>query len=217
MKTDTQLKADISDELAWDLAIDHAPIGVAVKDGVVTLTGQLTTFAEKYAVQRAVQRVGGVRGIAIDLEVQLAPEHKRSDAEIAQAAISAMRWHSMVPDERVKVEVESGWVTLTGELDWGYQYANAEQAIQPLLGVRGVTNLITIKPRVSAKDLGTQITAALTRQAEREAHHIDVEVEGGIVTLSGKVHSMAEHDAAIGTAFSARGVSRVVDHLRVGT
>jgi osmotically-inducible protein OsmY len=216
MKTDTQLKADISDELAWDLAINAAPIGVAVKDGVVTLTGQLTTFAEKYAVQRAVQRVGGVRGIAIDLEVQLAPEHKRSDAEIAEAAISAMRWHSMVPDERVKVEVESGWVTLTGELDWGYQYANAEQAIQPLLGVRGVTNLITIKPRVSAKDLGTEITAALTRQAEREAHHINVEVEGGIVTLSGKVHSMAEHDAAIGTAFSARGVSRVVDHLRVG-
>ena len=115
----------------------------------------------------------------------------------------------------MKVEVAAGWVTLTGELDWGYQYANAEQAISPLLGVRGVTNLITIKPRVSAIDLGTQITAALTRQAEREAHHIGVEVEGGIVTLSGKVHSMAEHDAAIGTAFSARGVSRVVDPLRV--
>ena len=215
MKTDTQLKADVSDELAWDLAINAAPIGVAVKDGVVTLTGQLTNFAEKHAVERAVRRVAGVRGIAIDLEVKLAPEHKRSDAEIAEAAIAAMRWHSMVPDERVKVEVETGWVTLTGELDWGYQYASAEQAISPLLGVRGVTNLITIKPRVSAMDLGTQITAALTRQAERAAHHIGVEVEGGIVTLSGKVHSMAEHDAAIGTAFSARGVSRVVDHLRV--
>ena len=216
MKTDTQLKADISAELAWNPAIHAAAIGVGVKDGLVTLTGHLTTFAEKYSIERAVGRVAGVRGIAIDLEVKLAPEHKRSDAEIAEAANLAMRWHSLVPDGRVKVEVENGWVTLTGELDWGFQYASAEQGIQPLLGVRGVSNLITIKPRVSAMDLGSQITAALTRQAEREAHHIGVEVEGGVVTLSGKVHSMAEHDAAIGTAFSARGVSRVVDHLRVG-
>jgi osmotically-inducible protein OsmY len=210
MKTDTQLKADVSAELEWNPAIHAAAIGVGVKDGLVTLTGHLTTFAEKHSVERAVRRVAGVRGIAINLE------HKRSDAEIAEAAIQAMRWHSLVPDDRVNVEVENGWVTLTGELDWGYQYASAEQGIQPLLGVRGVTNLINIKPRVNERDLGAQITAALTRQAQREAHHIGVEVEGGIVTLSGKVHSMAEHDAAVGTAFSTRGVSRVVDHLRVG-
>lgn len=217
MKTDLQLKTDVSDELAWDPAINAAAIGVAVKDGVVTLTGELNTYAEKQAVERAVRRVSGVRGMAIDLEVKLAPEHKRSDADIAEAAIAALRWHSLVPDERVKVEVENGWVTLTGELDWGYQFASAEQAVRPLMGVRGVTNNIAIKPRVSAKDLGAQITAALTRQAQREAHHIGVEVEGGVVTLSGKVHSMAEHDAVLGTAFSARGVSRVVDHLQVGT
>jgi osmotically-inducible protein OsmY len=216
MKTDMQLKADVTDELAWDPAIDAAAIGVAVKDGVVTLAGQLNTFAEKHAVERAVRRVSGVRGIAIDLDVKLAPEHKRSDAEIANAAIAALRWHSMVPDDRVKIEVEDGWVTLAGELDWGYQYANAEQAIRPLTGVRGVTNNITIKPRVNASDLGKQITAALTRQAQREAHHVGVEVEGGVVTLSGTVHSLAERDAVVGTAFSARGVARVVDHLRVG-
>jgi osmotically-inducible protein OsmY len=216
MKTDIQLKGEVSDELAWDPAINSAAIGVAVQDGVVTLTGQLNTFAEKHAVERAVRRVAGVRGIAIDLDVKLAPEHKRSDAEIAEAALAAMRWHSMVPADRVKVEVEAGWVTLSGELDWGYQYASAEQAVRPLLGVRGLTNNITVKPRVNAKDVGSQIIAALTRHAQREAHHIGVEVEGGVVTLSGKVDSMAEHDAAIGTAFSAHGVSRVVDHLRVG-
>lgn len=216
MKTDMQLKTDVSDELAWNPAIDAAAIGVAVHAGVVTLTGQLNTFAEKHAAERAVRRVAGVRAIAIDLDVKLAPGHKRSDAEIAEVAIAAMRWHSMVPDNCVKVKVENGWVTLSGELEWGYQYASAEQAIRPPLGVRGLTNDITVKPRVSASNLGGQITAALTRQAQREAHHIGVEVEGAIVTLSGKVHSLAEHDAAIGTAFSARGVSRVVDHLRVG-
>ena len=216
MKTDMQLKTDVSDELAWNPAIDAAAIGVAVHEGVVTLTGQLNTFAEKHAAERAVRRVAGVRAIAIDLDVKLAPGHKHSDAEIAEVATAAMRWHSMVPDDCVKVKVENGWVTLSGELEWGYQYASAEQAIQPLLGVRGLTNDITVKPRVSARNLGGQITAALTRQALREAHHIGVEVEGAIVTLSGKVHSLAEHDAAIGTAFSARGVSRVVDNLRVG-
>ena len=217
MKTAMQLKTDVSDELAWNPAIDAAAIGVAVHEGVVTLTGQLNTFAEKHAAERAVRRVAGVRAMAIELDVKLAPGHKRSDAEIAAVAIAAMRWHSMVPDDCVTVKVENGWVTLSGELEWGYQYASAEQAIRPLLGVRGLTNDITIKPRISAGNLGGQITAALTRQAQREAHHIGVEVEGAIVTLSGKVHSLAEHDAAIGTAFSARGVSRVVDHLRVGT
>lgn len=216
MKNDFQLKADVTDELAWDPAINSAAIGVAVKDGVVTLSGQLTTFAEKHAVERAVRRVAGVRAVALDLDVKLAPEHKRTDAEIAEAAIAAMRWHSLVPEDRVKVQVEDGWVTLTGEVDWGYQYASAEQAVQTLTGVRGVTNGITIKARVSAKDLGKQIEAALMRHAQREAQHIQVAVEGGVVTLSGKVDSIAERDAAVGTAFSARGVSRVVDHLRVG-
>ena len=217
MKTDMQLKGEVTDELAWNPAIHSAAIGVAVQDGIVTLTGQPSTFAEKHAIERAVRRVAGLRGIAIDLDVTLAPEHKRSDADIAEAAIAAMRWHSMVPENRVKLEVENGWVTLGGELDWGYQYASAEQAVRPLLGVRGLTNNITVKPRINATDLGGQITAALTRHAQREAHQIGVEVDGGVITLSGKVGSIGERDAAIGTAFSARGVSRVVDHLRVST
>ncbi|HSV83567.1 MAG TPA: BON domain-containing protein [Ramlibacter sp.] len=215
MKSDIQLKADVTEELAWNPAINATNIGVMVKDGLVTLAGHLDTFAEKHAVERAVRRVSGVRGIALDLDVKLAPEHKRSDSEIAQAAITALRLNSIVPDGKVKVEVEEGWVTLTGEVDWSYQYASAEQCVRPLIGVRGLFNQITIRPRASGTDIAGQITAALKRQAEREAKHISVEVEGSVVTLRGNVHSMAEHDAALGVAFGAHGVSRVVDKLEV--
>jgi osmotically-inducible protein OsmY len=215
VKTDAQLRADVTDELAWDPALDASNVGVTVKDGVVTLTGHLHSFAEKHSIERAVRRVGGVRGIAMELDVKLPAEHRRSDSEIALAATAALGLNSLVPAGKVQVEVENGWVTLTGELDWGYQFASAEQSIRPLPGVRGLYNRIIIKPRVDGKDLGAQIAAALARQAIREARHIDIAVEGGVVTLSGKVHSMAEHDAAIGVAFSAKGVSHVVDHLRV--
>ena len=175
---------------------------------MVTLAGHLDTFAEKHAAERAVRRVSGVRGIALDLDVKLAPEHKRSDSEIAQAAITALRLNSLVPDGEVKVEVEDGWVR-------AYQFASAEQCTRPLIGVRGLSNHITIKLRTSSKDIAGQITAALRRQAEREAKHIGIEVEGAVVTLRGKVHSLAEHDAAVGAAFGAHGVSRVVDKLEI--
>lgn len=216
MKTDMQLKTDVIDELAWDPAVNAAGIGVMVKDGVVTLTGHLDHFAEKHAIEKAVRRVAGVRGIALELDIKLSAEHKRSDSEIAQAAVSALRLNSLVPADKVKVEVEDGWVTLSGEVDWSYQIARAEQSVRPLAGVRGLSSRITIKPRASGHDIGSQITAALTRQAMREARHINVEVEGGVVTLSGHVHSLAEREAAVGAAFSARGVSRVIDKLHVG-
>lgn len=216
MKTDAHIKADVTDELAWDPAVNATGIGVAVKDGVVTLTGHLDSYAEKHAVERAVHRVAGVRGIAVELDVRLATEHKRSDSDIAQAAATALQLNSLVPDEKIQVVVENGRVTLTGEVDWSYQLASAEQCVRPLAGVRGLTNRITIKSRASSKDVGAQITAALTRQAAREAKHITVEVEGSVVTLWGKVHSLAEREAAVGAAFSARGVSRVVDKLEVG-
>ena len=216
MKTDAHIKADVTDELAWDPAVNATGIGVAVKDGVVTLTGHLDSYAEKHAVERAVHRVAGVRGIAVELDVRLATEHKRSDSDIAQAAATALQLNSLVPDEKIQVLVENGRVTLTGEVDWSYQLASAEQCVRPLAGVRGLSNRITIKSRASSKDVGAQITAALTRQAAREAKHITVEVEGSVVTLWGKVHSLAEREAAVGAAFSARGVSRVVDKLEVG-
>ncbi|MDI1272864.1 BON domain-containing protein [Polaromonas sp.] len=216
MKTDAHIKADVTDELAWDPAVNATGVGVAVREGVVTLTGHLDSYAEKHAVERAVHRVAGVRGIAIELDVRLAAEHKRSDSDIAQAAAMALRLNSLVPDEHIQVQVENGRVTLTGEVDWSYQLASAEQCVRPLAGVRGLSNRITIKSRASNKDVGAQITAALTRQAAREAKHITVEVEGGVVTLWGKVHSLAEREAAVGAASSARGVSHVVDKLEVG-
>jgi osmotically-inducible protein OsmY len=215
MKTDVQLKADVTDELAWDPAINATHVGVMVQDGVVTLAGHLDSFAEKHAVEHAVRRVAGVRGIALDLDVKLSTAHQRTDADIAGAASAALALNTLVPRGQVKVEVQKGWVTLTGEVDWGYQLASAEQCIRPLAGVRGLFNKITVKPRVQSRDIASAITAALTRQATREARNIGIEVEGGIVTLSGKVHSMAEHDAAVGVAFSAHGVSHVVDHLQV--
>jgi osmotically-inducible protein OsmY len=215
MKTDAQLKTDVTEELFWDPAINATHVGVIVNDGVVTLTGHLDTFAEKHAVERAVRRISGVRGIALELDVKLAMAHKRSDSEIASAATSALRWNSLVPDESVKVEVEDGWVTLTGEVSWGFQQNSAEQCVRSLVGVRGLTNRITLKPQVSTENIGAQISAALTRHATREAKHISVDVKGTVVTLNGKVHSLAERDAAIGAAYSARGVSTVVDRLQV--
>lgn len=217
MKTDAQLRADIMDELSWDPAINAAHIGVTVEEGVVTLTGHIDTFAEKHAVEHAVRRVAGVRGIAMELAVKLANSHERSDTEIASAAAEALRLNPLVPRGKVQVEVENGWVTLSGEVDWAYQFATAEQCVRPVAGVRGLFNEITIRPRVDGDDLARRIEAALARQAQREARHIGIEVEGGVVTLSGKVHSRAEHDAAMGVAFSAHGVSHVVDHLQVAS
>src|SRR5512140_174546 len=127
MKTDYELKADVTAELAWDPAINASAIGVIVKNGLVTLTGHLDTLAQKHAAERAVRRVAGVRGIAMELDVKLAPEHERSGSDIAQAAIAALRWTSLVPDQHVRIEVENGWVTLSGQVDWPYQFASAEQ------------------------------------------------------------------------------------------
>ena len=215
MKTEAQLKTDVTDELFWDPMVNSTHIGVIVNAGVVTLTGHLDTFAEKHAAERAVRRVAGVRGIAMELDVKLASIHKRSDSEIAQAASSALRWNSLVPDDLVKVEVEDGWITLTGELPWTYQIKSAEKCVRPLVGVRGLSNMIKLKPQVNTADIGVQISDALKRQAAREAKHIEIEVKGGTVTLAGKVHSLAERDAAVGAAYSAKGVATVVDRLEV--
>jgi osmotically-inducible protein OsmY len=216
MKTDAQLKKDVSAELDWDPSINATQIGVAVKDGVVTLTGHLDTYAEKHAIERAVQRVQGVKAFAVEVDVKLAPGHQRSDSEIAAAAESALKWHSLVPEERLQVKVEKGWVTLKGEVDWEYQRRNAEKAIRPLTGVVGVSNAITLKPTTSATNVADRIREALTRHAEHEAKHIEVVVSGSTVTLRGKVDSWPERTAAYGAAWSAPGVLSVVNELKVG-
>lgn len=215
MKTDQQLKSDVVAELAWTPAVNATNIGIAVKNGIVTVSGEVDTYLQKHAVERAVRMVSGVRGIAVDVEVRLAPGDRRGDAQVAEAAVHALRWHSLVPDDKVKVEVEDGWVTLSGEVDWGYQSASAEQAIRPLIGVRGVSNQIRLKQHVNPADIRVDIESALTRHAQREARHIAVSVDSGVVTLRGQVGSMSEHDAVLGTAHAAKGVTRVIDQLEV--
>ncbi|MEQ1805766.1 MAG: BON domain-containing protein [Burkholderiaceae bacterium] len=215
MKTDAQLKKDVTAELEWDPSINASHVGVTATDGVVTLTGHLNTFAEKYAIERAAQRVQGVKAIAMELDVKLEPGHKRSDSEIAGAVDSALLWHALVPAERLQVKVEKGWVTLKGEVDWEYQRQNAEKAVRPLTGVVGISNTITLKPSVTPAKVADRIRDAMARHAEREAKHIEVMVSGSAVTLRGAVDSWAERNAAFGAAWSAPGVLSVVNEIRV--
>ena len=190
-------------------------VGVAADNGVVTLTGHLSTFAEKYAIERAVQRVEGVKAIAVELDVKLEPGHKRSDSEIATAVESGLLWHALVPAERLQVKVEKGWVTLKGEVDWEYQRQSAEKAVRNLTGVVGVSNSITLKPSVTPARVADRIREAMARHAEREAKHIEVMVSGSAVTLRGAVDSWAERNAAFGAAWSAPGVLSVVNEIKV--
>lgn len=215
MKSDTQIRDDVLAELRWDPAINETDVGVIVKDGNVTLTGHLSSYAEKYAAERAVQRVLGVKGVAVELDVRLPSNHQRTDAEIAAAVERAIEWHTLIPTEKVHPKVEKGWVTLSGEAEWDYQRRAAEGAVRNLLGVTGVTNLITLKPRVKADVVEGKIREALERQADREAKKIEVGVAGTCVTLRGKVHSLAERYAAQGAAWSAPGVTRVVNDILV--
>jgi osmotically-inducible protein OsmY len=215
MKTDIQLKDDVTKELEWDPSINASQVGVAVKKGVVTLTGHLDTFAEKYAVERAVGRVAGVQAIAVELDVKLEPGHKRSDTEIAVAAESALKWHSGIPEGQIHVKVEKGWVTLKGEVDWDYQRKNAEKAVRSLVGVVGVSNGMTLKVTVTPANVATRIRDALTRHAEREANHLEVLVKGSTVTLRGEVDSLVERAAAFNAAWAAPGISTVVNEIKV--
>jgi len=214
-KSDSQLKKDVESELEWDPSVNATHVGVLVKDGVVTLTGHLDSYAEKYAAERAAQRVQGVQAVAVELDVRLGAAAKRSDGEIAAAAESALKWHALVPEDRIKVMVEKGWVTLSGEVDWDYQRNNAVKAVRPLTGVLGVTNSIGIKPQITSEHIAQRIQGALERQADREAKNIEIIVSGHTVTLKGQVHSWAERTAAQGAAWSAPGITSVVNELRV--
>jgi osmotically-inducible protein OsmY len=215
MKTDADLKKDVLTELSWDPLIPETRVGVMVNEGVVTLSGHLDTYAEKVATKRAVERVGGVKAIAMEIDVIPLGIHQRSDTEIAAAAEHALAWSTAVPADKIKVTVEKGWVTLDGEVDWNYQRRAVEHMLRPLKGVVGISDNIRLKTLAVPLNLANRIRDALTRQAVREAKRIEISVDGGVVTLRGHVHSWAERNAAEGAAWSAPGVSRVNDQVEI--
>lgn len=216
MKDDKQLQRDVLDELQWEPSVDAAEIGVTAHDGIVTLTGSVPTYSEKVTAERVVKRVHGVKAVANDIVVRphaaaVAP----TDTDIAQAAVTALKWKTSVPDNRIKVSVSKGWITLEGDVDWHYQREAAEEAVRPLLGVRGVLNEVTVKPKASASEVKTRIEAAFKRSAELDAQKVRVETHDGKVTLRGDVHSWAERQEAERTAWSAPGVTHVENHITV--
>jgi osmotically-inducible protein OsmY len=215
-KTDTQIHHDVLAELTWDSRVDETEVGVEVDEGVVTLTGTVSSWAKRQAAQEAARRVFGVLDVANDIKVKLPGGATRTDTEIAQAVRNTLEWDVFVPDDKIRSTVSDGWVTLEGALDrWSYR-ADAERAVRNLKGVKGIVNKITITPPAPATgDVRKAIEQALERRAEREAKRIEVDIHDGVATLTGAVHSWAERKSILAAARFTPGVRDVVDRLRV--
>lgn len=214
MSNDTQLKQSVLDELNWEPSVNAAHIGVTAKDGVISLLGHVESYVEKYAAEKAVRRVKDVKGVAEELEVRLPFSVKRTDDDIAAAAISRLKWNVSVPTDAVKVKVEKGWVTLSGEVDWHYQSDSAADDIRSLYGVVGVSNLIAIKARPNAANISSDIMHALHR-TWFDPKNIKVTASDGKVKLTGSVHSWSDRETAAMTAWAAPGATSVENDIRV--
>lgn len=211
---DAALRQDIIDELDFEPSINAANVGVAVSDGVVTLSGHVATYAEKVRIEEVVWHVRGVKAIAEEVEVRPAGTHKTSDDEIARRAVNQIRWSTVVPDDAIHVKVHNGWVTLSGEVDWQYQKTAAYEAVRGLAGVRGVSNLVEITPAASVGDIRKRIEAALQRNAAVEADGIEVTVDkDGLVTLKGRVKAWPERKIVERAAWAVPGVKSIDDRL----
>ena len=215
MWSDEQLQNDVLEQLRWEPGVNSADIGVTVKSGVVTLSGKVNSLAKKSAIEKAVKRMQGVKAIALDVEIEIPGCETRTDSDIALAAENALKWDVLVPSNQIKLTVFNGFITLEGDVDWHFQKMAAEQVVGRLEGVRGVDNLIVIKPKVAPLEVREKIEAALKRNAAIDAENIKVMADGGTVTLSGNVGSWTEVDEAELAAWAAPGVSKVISKLTV--
>ena len=215
MTSDRDIERNVKEELEWNPDLDASDIAVSVKDGVVTLAGFVKSYTDKYEAEAAAKRVAGVRGVANDLEVRLPAIDERPDPEIARDAVAAMKSQLPISSENIKIVVKNGWVTLEGQVEWQYQRQTAENAVRRIKGVKGVSNLIQLKPRAHPDEIKKKIQEAFKRSAEVDANRIMVETNGGEVILKGTVRSWIEREEAERVAWSAPGVTRVVDQIIV--
>ena len=213
--TDAEIRKNVEAELSFEPSINASEIGVAVKDGIVTLTGRVDSYWEKIAAEEAAARVAGVKAVANELEIRLPFSSERTDEDIARAAVNRLEWTITIPKDRIKVKVSKGWVTLEGEVDWQFQKNAAAEAVRNLVGIKGVINHIVVKERPSTAEVKAKIEEALKRSAEVDASHITVETEGDKVILKGTVRSWFEREEAERAAWRAPGVRKVDNRIVV--
>lgn len=215
MKSDVQIQKDVMAEIKWQPDLSASEIGVACKNGVVTLSGQVDNYHQKVTAEKAAKRVAGVKAVAEDIQVGMSPIDKKTDAEIAELVLTALKWNSAVQEEKIKIEVERGVVKLEGEAEWEYQRSQAKKTIEFLPGVKMVFNLITLKPKTTVQDIQKKITDAFQRSASIDSKAITIEVTGDKVVLRGKVRSFAEREDAEQAAWAAPGIRTVESKLEI--
>ena len=216
MKTDNELQRSVMEELVWEPSVDAAEIGVSAESGIVTLSGTVKSLPQKWAAEKAAQRVSGVKAITDEIVVKLPGDSELGDTEIARAVVNALDWNASVPRGRVRVVVAHGWITLEGTVQFHYERVAAEYAVRGITGVKGVTNLISVKPpQTSPKDIKHRIEQAFERYAELDAETISVEAKDGKIVLRGTVKSWAEREQAELAAWAAPGVSRVKNEIMI--